>query len=460
MVFAVVPFALLVAWVAAPIELSRAAPQFTVVDPGDGRDAMPDGICASTTTGLCTLRAAIQEAERAGGGLVVLSLGVGDYRLTIPAGAEATGPPSNTTGDLDIGTRIRVVGGGPDVSVIDGTGAHRIFDVHAGGELTLEGLMLQNGKGDFDGATSHEHGGAIHNHGWVSLYRVAVVNSASASGWGGGGITNAGNGIAQLASVTVARNASNAQGGGIENLGELRMLGVTIAENSAPLGGGISVATNARVISAAALVAHNGGGDCSVPSGFVATSSGANLAGDGSCGFASPTDRTGDPGFDTSVFGPPWFYPLLASSQALDTGYLCQPLDVRGGVRAQDGDGDGLVWCDTGSYEREATPVPTCDGRTATIFVDTQGTVVGGPANGKGYGGVLDGTSADDVIVGTLGRDRISAGKGKDTICAGDGNDTITGGPAADRFDGGAGKDAATDFSSAQGDTKQDLEKW
>ena len=39
--------------------------------------------------GLCTLRAAVQEAEHAGGGHIVLSAGIGDYRLTIPAGPEA-----------------------------------------------------------------------------------------------------------------------------------------------------------------------------------------------------------------------------------------------------------------------------------------------------------------------------------------------------------------------------------
>ncbi|HEY7730537.1 MAG TPA: hypothetical protein VH950_06515 [Gaiellaceae bacterium] len=470
--FAVVPLVLVVAVVVGPIEVSRAAPVFTVAVPEDAPDAAPDGNCASTYLGLCTLRAAIQEAERAGGGVVVLPVsGLGDFRLTIPPGPEATGPPSNATGDLDISTTIRVEGAGVDVTAIDGQGAHRIFDVHAGGALTLQNLTLQNGKGDYDGATNHVHGGAIHNHGWVSLYRVAVINSSvDAAGWGGGGITNAGTGVAQLASVTVARNATAAQGGGIENLGELRLLGVTVAENSASLvGGGIYVAPNATVVTAAALVAQNAGGDCKVPAGFVATSSGANLAEDGSCGFTNATDRTGSPGFDTSVFGPPLFYPLLASSQALDTGYLCQPFDVRGGSRPLDGNGDGVPWCDSGSYESAAVAVPTCNGLTATISVNTQGVVVGGPGNGRRYGGKLSGTAGDDVIVGTSKRDLIWAKAGDDVVCAGDGddeidadagNDTITGGPGPDRFDGGAGKDQATDFSAAEGDLKKSVEKW
>ena len=343
-----------VALLVAPVGSSHAAPTFQVIDPADAPDAQLNGTCASTHLGLCTLRAAIQEAEFAGGGIVVLSTGIGDYRLSIPPGAEATGPPSNATGDLDISTNVTVNGGGFDVSVIDGMGTHRIFDVHAGGTLALNNLTLQNGVGDFDGATGHVHGGAIHNHGTLTLDHVVVTNSSTPGPtWGGGGITNAGNGVASLSNVTVARNTTGAQGGGIENLGVLHTLDVTIAENSAPAGKGGGIFLAGSMFTAATLVAKNtAGGDCA-KLGTV-TSSGANLAGDGSCGFTNATDRTGDPGFDTSVVGPPLLYPLLATSQAVDTGIICQPNDIRGVSRPQDGNGDGVASCDTGSYERAA----------------------------------------------------------------------------------------------------------
>src|SRR5262245_12254929 len=68
---------------------AQATPVFTVIEPTDAPDAQLNGVCASTYQGLCTLRAAVQEAEFAGGGHVVLSAGLGDYRLTIPAGPEA-----------------------------------------------------------------------------------------------------------------------------------------------------------------------------------------------------------------------------------------------------------------------------------------------------------------------------------------------------------------------------------
>jgi hypothetical protein len=351
-----------VAVLVAAVGSSSAAPIFTVVDTEDAPDATIDGVCASTHLGLCTLRAAIMEAEAAGGGIVVLATntGLGDYQLTIPPGPEAAfnSPPRNATGDLDISTDIRVDGGGPENSVIAGNGTFRIFDVHQGGTLWLRGLTVQNGRGDLDGKTNHEHGGAIHNHGTLTLDHVAVIGSSSPAGWGGGGITNASGAVAQLSNVTVARNTGAARGGGIENLGELHSLNVTVAENTAPAGQGGGIFDAASPWNTAdALVASNSGGDCRLSGGPTINSSGGNFAGDASCGFTTTTDGSGDPEFDTTVFGPPLYYPLQRSSPAVDVLNLCQYDDVRGVLRPLDGDGTGATLCDSGSFEREA-PAP------------------------------------------------------------------------------------------------------
>ena len=362
---------------------AQSVPVFTVIDTTDAPDAQLNGVCASTYQGLCTLRAAVQEAEFAGGGRIVLSAGIGDYRLTIPAGPEANpflscpaqppGPsscPSNRTGDLDIRTNVIVNGIGVADSVIDGANINRIFDVHAGGSLSLTDVTLQNGKADFDQATYHEHGGAIHNHGRLYLDRVAVINNSSTSAshaWGGGGITNANE--AQLANVTVARNSTDAQGGGIENKGELRTLGVTITENSAPpnKGGGIFFATapNVRMITADAIVAKNRpGADCSGSQKIIST--GANLGSDGTCRFPASTDRRKvKPGFDSTAVGPPLFYPLLPKSYAVDRNFICLLYDIRNVPRPLDGNGDGVARCDSGSYELEPGGPPALFIRSA-----------------------------------------------------------------------------------------------
>ena len=134
-------------------------------------------------------------------------------------------------------------------------------------------------------------------------------------------------------------------------------------------------------------------------------------------------------------------------------------------------------------------PAPTCEGRTATVYVTTGGQIVGGPAGGQPYSGQLRGTDGPDVIVGTPqsdvvyaaggddlvcalggadsafggpgndqlfgheGADRLTGNNGRDTLMGAEGNDRLTGGTQADRFNGGPGRDTATDYRRAQGDT-------
>jgi Ca2+-binding RTX toxin-like protein len=115
------------------------------------------------------------------------------------------------------------------------------------------------------------------------------------------------------------------------------------------------------------------------------------------------------------------------------------------------------------------TTTPMCNGQTATIYVDVQARIVGGPDNGKLYKGRLKGTSSADVLVGTDGSDNIDAKAGNDKVCAGGGNDkllggggndTLTGGIGADKFKGTSGTDTVTDFNPADGDTKTGVENF
>ncbi|MFZ5904489.1 MAG: ExeM/NucH family extracellular endonuclease [Chloroflexota bacterium] len=113
--------------------------------------------------------------------------------------------------------------------------------------------------------------------------------------------------------------------------------------------------------------------------------------------------------------------------------------------------------------------VPQCNGQNATIYVDHNGKIVGGPFDGQTYHNALTGTSGDDVIVGTDGvntifglggndvicalggHDTIFAGAGDDTIDSGDGNDTVFGGAGNDQVEAGAGND--TVFGDQGNDT-------
>ncbi|HEY4687831.1 MAG TPA: lamin tail domain-containing protein [Anaerolineae bacterium] len=95
--------------------------------------------------------------------------------------------------------------------------------------------------------------------------------------------------------------------------------------------------------------------------------------------------------------------------------------------------------------------VPQCNGQNATVYVDHNGKIVGGPSNGQTYYGILTGTNGDDVIVATDGNEVIFARNGHDTVCALGGHDTVFGGSGNDTIDSGDGNDAV--FAEAGNDT-------
>jgi hypothetical protein len=77
-------------------------------------------------------------------------------------------------------------------------------------------------------------------------------------------------------------------------------------------------------------------------------------------------------------------------------------------------------------------PVPTCFGRTVTLFV---------PAGGADFYGSSN-PAVVDVIQGTSGSDRIFAQAGNDFVCGGGDYDFIEGGPGNDWIDGEDGTDS------------------
>ena len=263
--------------------------------------------------------------------------------------------------------------------MIDGLGAVRIFDVHApDGNLLLSQVRLTGGKGDFDKASGHYHGGAVHNHAYVNLSHVVVDNSVSpttgqgttycdpqftpagCSQWGGGGITNAVHRRRGPHRGHVARNSTTYHGGGIENFGRLFLKQTTIAENKAPAGkgGGLwNSATTGRQPDAHAHRREHRQRLRERPRrdrGPPATTSRATAPAASPSRPTTPAARPSSPGLP----GAPLYYAISSTSAAEDTGgegeNNCSGTDVRGVTRPQDSDGDSIVECDIGSYEKEA----------------------------------------------------------------------------------------------------------
>src|SRR4051794_33422521 len=91
-------FLVVIAALSAPAQAAYAA-TFSVNSTDDVPDFAPgNGVCDSTSgAGICTLRAAINEANTLGGSHTI-NLGTGTYALTVSGAGEEAG----LTGDLDV----------------------------------------------------------------------------------------------------------------------------------------------------------------------------------------------------------------------------------------------------------------------------------------------------------------------------------------------------------------------
>ncbi|MFL5805303.1 MAG: CSLREA domain-containing protein, partial [Roseiflexaceae bacterium] len=179
-----------------------AGTTFNVNNTLDTPDATPgDGTCATATgNGICTLRAAIQEAN-ALAGTDVIHLQSGTTYVLTRAGQDDTA----LNGDLDITSSLNINGAGAGSTIVDGGGLDRVFDIHAG-VVTISGVTIQNGA-------AHE-GGGIENNATLNLNSSAVKSNTAYSY--GGGIDN--HGPLTLYASTVSGNTDigpTANGGGI-----------------------------------------------------------------------------------------------------------------------------------------------------------------------------------------------------------------------------------------------------
>jgi CSLREA domain-containing protein len=128
-------------------EQATAFKVFIVTTTADGVDASPlDGVCA-TATGVCTLRAAIQQANAVTGATpaITIVLPAGTYVLTIPGAAE----DAAATGDLDITQTVLITGAEAATTIVAGGGLDRVFEIHpAGLPVQIEQVTVRGGSAD------------------------------------------------------------------------------------------------------------------------------------------------------------------------------------------------------------------------------------------------------------------------------------------------------------------------
>jgi len=386
-----------------------AEPQaFVVDDLQDAVDQSPgDGQCR-TAGGLCTLRAAIQESN-------ALS---GRQRIQVPAGIHpltlvGAGEDLAATGDLDILGDLEIAGSGAGVTIVDGGGIDRVFEINAApvdSNVSITGLTIRNGSASTAaGAT----GGGVENGGALTLSDCEVVDNVANLA---GGIMNRRQLLLDRCIVrdneAIAFGFLNARAGGIASassaaggtnpVAEIRRS--AIVRNRAPLMGGIELGDCASVLVENSTIAGNQDtqvsiADCDAtfrhatvtnPTGIALTAGSAsgshvlelsnsafeglpacdlsstapvtlvelarNASNDSSCGLALPGDVEDVPlGLAPLA---PWLgteanvpQPGSPLIDAATGAPECLAEDQAGAARPQDGDGVGGAECDLGAIE-------------------------------------------------------------------------------------------------------------
>ncbi len=404
---------------------------YTVDSFADLPDFVQNSVCStgSPTGGPCTLRAALMEANRTpidwlwDG--VLIQVAAGTYSVTIPP----VDPYANTDadGDLDIANineiQITVEGSANGQTVIAANNQDRVFDVAGngmvvlrnlvitGGRLQLQGSFMPTGAGilnfgtlDLQQVTLEDNrltclppedtncyqavGGAIKNHGTMTINMSTIRNNQAVRGGGifnttgSGGVlrilntsiydnlaTQSGGGAQNYATFsilnsTISNNVSQQNYGGLVNdgVGSMSLANVTIASNFAQFYGGGNLYNAATLRIRNSIVADplgpGGQNNCSDSSGGGWISSGYNLFSDASCAVTGTGDlATTDPKLSLLGDFGGWNLTrgLLAGSPAhdrrpgfcteFDTGFTVT-IDQRGVNR------DSL--CDIGAFEGQA----------------------------------------------------------------------------------------------------------
>ena len=169
--------AILACLVAAPVSAAVFAVDSTV----DAVDASSrDGFCA-TALGLCTLRAAVMEAN-ALPGADTIDLPAGTYELSIPGANE----DAAATGDLDLLESVTLSGAGAADTIVD-AGLDRVFDVPfvgAAAASEIRGVTLTDGSADFGAGLRLVGSDTGANHQLVITEATIARNTSSGDGGG------------------------------------------------------------------------------------------------------------------------------------------------------------------------------------------------------------------------------------------------------------------------------------
>ncbi len=196
-----------------------------------------DNICA-TAAGICTLRAAVMEANAHPGWdtikLARINSGSTPDVFKFLIGGVDGDTPNAAVGDLDITDSVTISGFNAVWTVIDADSKDRVFDIHGGTYVDFSNMLIRNGATQ----DTNAQGGGIYAHGIRADLRYVTLEKNKA--FVGGGIYNTNE--MSLSRVTVRNNVSGdgwTPGGGLYNEGGLTIDQSTFNGNKAYMGAGL-----------------------------------------------------------------------------------------------------------------------------------------------------------------------------------------------------------------------------
>jgi CSLREA domain-containing protein len=385
----------------------------------DAVNASPgDGLCETVPgNGICTLRAAVQEANALAGRHAIIVPG-GVYSLTLAGSSE----DAAASGDLDLTGSMTIIGAGPEHTFIDGNQLDRVFHL-LGADVEIIGVTIRNGRTNFNGSGIYVNmesqltlrnsrvqnnftiwyggsgidnagilyiedsaitdnmgydAGGILNRGQTWIYNSAITNNAGVPGIGGGLYNKADaltGGYLTVVNSTISHNRSGS-GGGIANSGVVTISHSTLVTNTVfyEVGGAIFNIGSGVVNLGSSILANNDETTCNQPVNSLGYNidSGASCLVGGAPGDQSEVDALIMPLQNNG--GPTLTHALQVGSPAIDAGVNanCPDNDQRGATRPVDGNGDGEEICDIGSYEFGAVmPIPGLSIRDVTTVLQS-----------------------------------------------------------------------------------------
>ena len=312
-----------------------------------------------------------------------------DTNDTITFGAGVVSPIKLTSGELLLTGGVTITGPRAGGMTISGNNASRVFHV-TGGRVTISSLTISGGSAG--SAQGQSGGGLLIDGSTAASLTLTGCTLTGNTAPAGGGLSVAANTTATLTNDTISGNTASAgNGGGVDSAGTLSLTSVTVASNTASggAGGGIASEAGGTATLQATLDATNTAGTSPDASGTF-TSSDSNLIGDatGATGFIGAHDQLGtasapiDPqlGPLANNGGPTQTRIIAAASPALNADYSANPPATdQRGIARPIG-----IRADVGAVEAPSPPA-TPTGLTATAGYERVTLTFTGTSDATGY---------------------------------------------------------------------------